>query len=108
MSAISKEVPEFSDFLMNQYSASVKKREFTGHGFFTDFEYSGTDRLPDTCGNTELGDLSVMLNGFCLVGFVLFIKNGTITCLEGYTYGDKWPDVIEDCRFLPMSRQRFI
>jgi hypothetical protein len=29
------------------------------------------------------------------VGFVLFIQDGRLDCLEGFTYDDPWPDEVK-------------
>ena len=95
MLAISEELPACKDILMEQYARSMKKREFTGHGFYTHFEQVG-DRLPvDAAFAKVLGSPSAILNQACTVGFALFISDGKISCLEGYTFGEDWPDTIE-------------
>jgi hypothetical protein len=78
--------------LRQQYRQSeVVKREFTGVGFFTTFRvYDSAPRLP---GNRSLyiGDVVAEIDGVD-VGFVLFITDGVLDMLEGYTYGtDEWP-----------------
>lgn len=96
--SISEELPEYKNLMMEQYAHSIKKREYTGHGFFTYFENVTEGPLVDECFKQELGKPSAILNDVCEVGFVLFIRNGKISCLEGYTFGDVWPDVIDTYR----------
>jgi hypothetical protein len=83
--------------LRTQYStAEVKSRKFTGTGFYTNFQPDMT--LPKVVGKQKFhfGDLKVDLKGVKSgVGFVLFIADGYINYLEGYTYDDPWPEVLD-------------
>lgn len=73
--------------------ATVRSRERTGVGFFTNFS------LPDditiesmrTDKRLVLGDVDGVINGID-VGFLLFVKNGKLEFLEGFTYDDPWPN----------------
>ena len=74
--------------------ASVTKREFTGVGFFTEFalpaDVSVSRDLPDeTIGGVGASFPSVQHGA----GFLLFIRSGVVTMLEGFTYADdQWPE----------------
>ena len=80
--------------------ARIAKREYTGVGFFTKFalpEDSPVRRdLPDaTLGNVGAG-IPGLEHG---AGFLLFIRSGVVTMLEGFTYAnDQWPKRIDDFR----------
>ena len=69
----------------------VAKREYSGVGFFTDFiipeDISRTPGLDIQFGDV-IGSHPELKNG---AGFVLFIKNGVLDMLEGYTYDEPWP-----------------
>ena len=80
-------------FREQYYRALVKKREFSGMGFFTLFEIPEDAPLSEPAMSIQLGDVVGQLDGVKNgIGFVLFLKNGFIQMLEGYTYGDeKWP-----------------
>lgn len=85
--------------LRNQYiRALAKKREFSGTGFFTSFEVPKDVKKLKTPKLVQLGDVVAQIMGVKDgVGFVLFIKNGTIDFLEGYVYGDeKWPNEVKE------------
>ena len=90
--------PEISDILKAQYAcAKVVSREFTGAGFFTNFEV--TDKNLKLMDDTRypLACLAPNFDGLEYgAGFILFIKDGVLSFLEGYTYcGDKpWPTEI--------------
>jgi hypothetical protein len=76
-------------------ACKVVKREMTGVGFFTKFEVPA--HVPKaTQTSFELGDVNGALEGTEHgVGFVLFVKAGTLEMLEGYTYDEPWPERIE-------------
>jgi len=97
MKKIITEDLSISDLLKEQYRfATVTKRSFTGVGFFTDFEI--TDRSLAIPGhlNLELGKVHAKIEGLEFgAGFVLFIRDGMLGMLEGYTYNEPWPtDII--------------
>ncbi len=94
MLAISEELPEIKDLIMEQYLQSIKTREYTGHGYYTNFDNVRDSVLIDGFFKKELGMVSAILNDECTVGFVLFIRDGRISQLEGYTFGDDWPSMI--------------
>ncbi|TET06849.1 hypothetical protein E3J79_00620 [Candidatus Dependentiae bacterium] len=81
--------------LRKQYEkAQIKNRKFTGVGFFTDFIVpKDVPRLPNL-KSFHLGNVAGKINGTD-IGLVLFIKDGVLNFLEGYTFGDDpWPDKI--------------
>lgn len=70
---------------------TVATREFTGVGFYTTFEVPET--APRTAGldvtfGDVVGDLPGVSGG---VGFLLYVKDGLLDTLEGYTYDERWP-----------------
>lgn len=104
MEMIAKENPKFEAKIMAQYEkAHVIKREFMGHGFFTNFEVTDpADSLGDGYDN-QLGNLTVEFPGVKYGAcFVLFIKNGFIEMLEGAVNGDDpWPESITQYKLVP-------
>ena len=104
MEMIAKENPKYEAKIMAQYEkAHVIKREFTGHGFFTDFDITDpADSLGEGYDN-QLGNLTVKFPGVKYGAcFVLFIKNGFIEMLEGAVNGnDPWPDRITEYKLVP-------
>jgi hypothetical protein len=96
------------DILKEQYrNSQVLKREFTGCGFFSNFIVNDIEKkLRFENYNMKLsclGELEGVKDG---VGFILFIKDGFIDFLEGYTYGNEaWPEEIRKYK-LYRSTQR--
>jgi hypothetical protein len=77
--------------LRAQYAAAtVVRRELTGVGFFIDYSVA-VDAPRIVPPNLEIGDAATLTNGIG-VGFVLFVRDGAISMLEGYTYDEPWPD----------------
>jgi hypothetical protein len=76
--------------------AKVSSRHMTGAGFFTEF-YLPTD-TPRTENDMsfKIGDVNGsaanVRNG---LGFLLYIKHGILSMLEGYTYDEPWPARID-------------
>lgn len=74
-------------------NARVKSRELSGVGFFTDFEWpSGVAPVVGAPAFVRFGDLHAEFEGLEHgAGFVLFVDDGIVTMLEGYTYDGAWP-----------------
>ncbi|MGH6856058.1 MAG: hypothetical protein ACRECP_00045 [Methylocella sp.] len=70
----------------------VKERKMTGVGFFTRFSMpDDVPKLPDEA-SFQIDDVSADINGISHgAGFLLFVKQGAIYKLEGYTYDEPWP-----------------
>ena len=83
--------------LREQYeSAVIVSEEDTGVGFFIRYQVDSTIRIGEEFKATfQIGDIDGEIDGIDgAVGFVLFIKDGYLTMLEGYTNGiDKWPEM---------------
>ena len=72
----------------------VSRREFTGVGFYT---YFVIEPIPDCSIRTSLkfGDVIAEIDGLQHgAGFLLYVKDGMITMLEGYSYDESWPEKI--------------
>lgn len=82
-----------ADLLFKQYNhLYVKKRSYTGVGFYTDFYLSEKGNFINKNLNLKLGGIHAELQGLKYgAGFVLYIESGVIVTLEGYCYNEKWP-----------------
>ncbi len=89
--------------------ATVASRELTGVGFFTTLELPpDIERAPTRPGRLHLGDVEAVVPGLRNgAGFVLFVQDGIIELLEGYSYDEPWPEQIltVELRFLHPGRQ---
>ena len=72
----------------------VTKRESTGVGYFTEFGHPDDVVKLAPSKSIRFGDVLAELDGLEHgAGFLLFIDNGLITMLEGYTNANEaWPD----------------
>ncbi len=87
---------EVLDVLRQQVKdAQVSSREITGVGFFTNFEVPAEAPRVRARPKFELGDVNGMADNVKYgLGFLLFVNDGALSMLEGYTYDEPWPDEI--------------
>ena len=72
-------------------NAVVVKREWTGVGSFTDFAVPNTALALPQKESTHIGDVSADIEELKPgAGFVLFVREGLIQMLEGYSYDEPW------------------
>ena len=73
--------------------ATVSKREFSGVGFFTNFAVPTDAHVRRDLPPMEIGDVGAefpsLQHG---AGFLLFIRDGVVSMLEGFTYDEAWPE----------------
>ncbi|MEX2115130.1 MAG: hypothetical protein WD845_18195 [Pirellulales bacterium] len=75
--------------------AQIKERELTGVGFFTTLVIPAEAPLLANHKSIRLGDVVAEIAGLHHgAGFVLFINDGLLDCLEGFTYDEPWPTSI--------------
>lgn len=80
--------------LRKQYEvAKVVSREISDVGFYTSFLVENRSDLCIKDKSFHIGDVDGNIDGIeGAIGFVLYVKNGYITLLEGYTnIVNKWP-----------------
>lgn len=72
-----------------------KPRELTGVGFFSYFEFSGpvSSRIGDA--SFSFGDVAAEIDRLQFgAGFVLHVRGGFMTFLEGYSFEEPWPGTV--------------
>jgi hypothetical protein len=81
--------------LRNQLaSATIARRELTGVGFFLDFAVAAS-AVPASVKQLRFGDVEATLAGLEHgAGFVLFVDDGELAMLEGFSYGEPWPSPV--------------
>lgn len=73
-------------------AATVASREFTGVGFFTHLSVPSELPRAKRRGRLVLSDLYAEVSGLeHEAGFVLFVEDGAIDCLECFIVDDGWP-----------------
>jgi len=73
----------------------VSEREFTGVGFFTSLAVPSDVPSAPVSKRLALGNVHVPMEGVAHgLGLVLFVEEGRLAILEGFTYDGPWPDEI--------------
>jgi hypothetical protein len=71
------------------------RRELSGAGFFAYFELPREAPRIEGSPSFQIGDLCADVERLEYgAGFVLFVRNGAIDVLEGFSYEEPWPDQI--------------
>jgi hypothetical protein len=89
---------EYSEAIKQQLAAViVARRELTGVGFFTNFIVPTDVTVRRDLPNMELtGVVAEFPNLEHGAGFVLFIRDGVVRMLEGYTFDENWPNKTDE------------
>lgn len=89
-------------------AAIVKSKEYSGAGFFVYFEIREEAPRLASDYSFEIDDVAAHVTGLKNgVGFTLFIKNGVINMLEGYTFGEElWPKSIENYELYYTNKEK--
>jgi hypothetical protein len=93
LDAIALQVPEVADALAGPHGkVRVTARENTGAGFYTTLDVS--HRSPITDVTSPLGDVGANVVGLEHgMGFLLWLRDGHIHKLEGFSYGESTSDI---------------
>jgi hypothetical protein len=78
--------------LRNQLEhCAVVSREVTGYGFY--LTLAVPENMPKIAGlDAKFGDVVATLPGLINgAGFLLYLKNGLLDMLEGYSFDEPWP-----------------
>lgn len=76
--------------------ASVKSRDYTGVGFYTEFSVPTEVERASALERLVFGDVHATVPGLeAGVGFVLYIEQGLLHVLEGYTFDEPWPQEVQ-------------
>lgn len=86
-------------------TATVTTRELTGAGFYTTFLIMPQAPRLEGSKAIRLGDVTAEIDGLQSgAGFVLFVNNGAIEFLEGFSYGEPWPEKVDNFRLSYMGK----
>ena len=88
---------EFEAIRQQLAHATVGARKFSGVCFFTDFVVPSDASVCRDLPNMEIGGVGAefpdLKHG---AGFVLFIRDGVVSMLEGFTYDEPWSDKTDE------------
>lgn len=86
-------------------TATVSSREMTGVGFYTTFMVAPQEPRLNGAKSLQLSDVSADIEGLEHgAGFVLFVKDGMINFLEGYSFDESWPAHTDNFRLSYIGR----
>ena len=96
---IIEQYPEYKQKLQSQFQkCTVQKKEVSTYGFSTYYTVTAEEETLGDTVNMQLGKSQWNINGLKRGSdYILWIKNGFITCLEGFSYNEPWPDEILWC-----------
>jgi hypothetical protein len=73
--------------------ARLASRELSGVGFFCSFEVPREAPRLQAAASLWIGDVNAEVSGLKHgAGFVLFIRDGRLDMLEGFSYDEPWPE----------------
>ena len=87
----------------------VKNRDFSKAGFFTNFHISNLCKIKDIKSNLtfKIGDIHADIEGLNHgAGFLLYVEDGLIRMLEGYSYDEIWPSTIKEYKLTYIDGER--
>lgn len=77
----------------------INSRKQTGAGFYCNFEVPAEISPINGPQNFELDDVDASIDGLEYgAGFLLFVRNGRMSFLEGYSYEEPWPTEVKNFR----------
>lgn len=96
---IIEQYPQYKSRLQAQFErAVVQKREFSTYGFATHYAVTAPEETLGDDVNLQLGMHQWRINGLQNGSdYILWVKNGYISCLEGFSYQEPWPSEVLWC-----------
>lgn len=86
------EHPILATLRLQVEAARLATREYSGNGFFCTFAVPPGPPPVASNPTFRIGDVDAKVKGLKHgAGFVLFVKNGYLDMLEGYSYEEPWP-----------------
>jgi len=84
--------------------ATVANRKLSGVGFFTHFTLPPNVPVRRDLKDMTIGDVGAKFPNLKHgAGFILFIREGSVQMLEGYTYDESWPENSDDFKLFRME-----
>jgi hypothetical protein len=75
---------------------NVVARDFTGVGFLTRLEPTEETKLFEDGVTLRWGQVGARVNAPKVeTGYVVYVDDGYLRTIEGYTYGDDWPETVD-------------
>lgn len=75
----------------------LASRDYSGAGFFCAFWVPQEMALREVERDFHFGDVVASMDGLEHgAGFVIFVRRGKLDMLEGYTFGESWPESVRN------------
>jgi len=85
-------------------AVSVKSRSMTGAGFLTEFEPSPELKAFADEVSLRWGKVGARLNvARTESGYLVYVDGGLISAVEGYTYGEEWPNEVDSIEWYELT-----
>ncbi len=101
------------DVLVNLKSqldlVSVKDREMSGAGFFTNFLVPQSCKTSTINSSSEfrIGDVHAEIDGLDFgAGFLLYVEDGAMQMLEAFSYDEPWPAATDSFKLTYINGER--
>ena len=89
--------PILATLRLQAEAAHLVTREYSGNGFFCTFAVPSGQPPVASNSTFRIGDVDAKVKGLKHgAGFVLFVKNGYLDMLEGYSYEEPWPAKLDE------------
>lgn len=87
----------YLEIFRKQYRVAETTIQKTPSGIFADFDVPEDTEAVPIEEDLRFGDVEVTMEGLSHgLGFVLFVENGKLSELEGYTYEEEFPETISE------------
>jgi hypothetical protein len=87
--------------------AELIRRERTGVGFYCHFAIPLDIPAAPVATDFTIGDVTAAVDGLAHgAGFMLFVEDGRISLLEGFSYDEPWPSEVGGYRLTYISEPR--
>jgi hypothetical protein len=89
--------------------AKVLNRQLTEVGFFIEFSVPSDAPIVSSSPSFEINDVVSEIRGIENgAGFVLYVRDGKLATLEGFTFDENWPKEISDFKLDYREKSRNI
>jgi hypothetical protein len=89
---LDKQGEQFDTIRQQMSHATIAERRSTGVGVYIDFVIPANAPARRDLADMTIGGVGATFPGLQHgAGFLLFIRDGVVTMLEGYTYDESWP-----------------
>ena len=101
--------PVLASLRLQFANARLCERELTGVGFYCYLQIPTEAPSLTDHRDIEVHDVVAQISGLQYgAGFVLFVRDGQIRTLEGFTYGEDWPDEIGGFELAYINKPRVL